>query len=116
MSMPDVPKDHFERNGKLYGIAPFAHCDTDCPYQGGDCTEYCSGLSIDQRPCLKEDYRDQEKIGKPRITDKDEAERIVKEVEELLKKGKSLTERQKYEYAFAKIFLDELKKKKQVKK
>ena len=23
-------KQHYEREGKLYGIIPFGHCDTDC--------------------------------------------------------------------------------------
>lgn len=51
-------QDHFERGEKLYGINPFAHCESDCPYHDGTCIDHCSNLQITQKPCLKENYKD----------------------------------------------------------
>jgi len=53
-------KGHYEREGKLYGISPFAHCDADCPYKEGNCKDLCSHLEFRQRPCLKADYTGKE--------------------------------------------------------
>ncbi len=50
-------EQHFENDGKLYGIRPVCHCDTNCPYKEGTCHTYCLGLPITQRQCLKEDYK-----------------------------------------------------------
>lgn len=47
---------HVESKGKLYGISPIAHCDTNCPYEKGTCHTSCLTLSIAKRPCLQEDY------------------------------------------------------------
>jgi len=53
-------EQHYENEGKLYGISPFAHCDTDCPYTEGTCISRCSHLGWNQRPCLKP-YREKKK-------------------------------------------------------
>jgi hypothetical protein len=53
-------REHYESEGKLYGIRPFPHCDTDCPYNEGTCISHCSHLTITQRPCLEKDYKKQE--------------------------------------------------------
>jgi hypothetical protein len=51
-----LERNHVEEEGKIYGISPVAHCDTNCPYTVGTCLDLCSTLPITQRPCLKEDY------------------------------------------------------------
>jgi hypothetical protein len=106
-------KDHFESEGKLYGLNPFSHCETDCPYKVGTCISRCSGISIAQRPCLKDDYyRENKETKRVSIRNQKEAERIIEEIEELIKKGENLTNKQTYEYEFSKIFLSEIKKRK----
>ena len=69
----------------------------------------CSNLEINQRPCLRADYGGNERI---KIANKREAETIIKGIEALVKKGQELSDRQKYEYEFAKIFLGEVTKRK----
>jgi len=49
-------QDHFESEGKLYGLKPFAHCESDCPYHDGTCLDHCSNLQVTQKPCFKEDH------------------------------------------------------------
>jgi hypothetical protein len=100
---------HHESEGKLYGVIPFAHCDTDCPYTEGTCISCCSHLQIRQRPCLRAVYGKKKRI---KIVNKIEAEIIIKEIEDLVKKGQMITDKQKYDYEFAKIFLEEIKKRK----
>jgi hypothetical protein len=53
-------KRHYEAKGKLYGVYPVAHCDTNCPYKNGSCIENCSRVPIKKRPCLQEDYSEEE--------------------------------------------------------
>jgi hypothetical protein len=89
-------KHHYESKGKLYGIIPFAHCDTDCSY-----------LQINQRACLRAVYGEKERI---KITNKIEAEIIIRGIEDLVKKGQILTDKQKSDYEFAKMFLNGIKK------
>lgn len=105
-------KDHFESEGKLYGLNPFSHCDTDCPYKEGSCISRCSRITIAQRPCLKNDFSEQRKTNPISISNQKEAERIIEEIGELIKKGEKLTDKQKHEYEFSKIFLNEIKKRK----
>ena len=106
-------KGHFESEGKLYGFNPFSHCDTDCPHKKGTCIAHCSGVSITQRPCLKDDYYRENRETKPiSISNQREAERIIEEIDELMKKGEKLTDKQKHEYEFSKIFVSEIKKRK----
>lgn len=105
-------KHHFESEGKLYGLNPFSHCDTDCPYKRGTCIDHCSGVSIPQRPCLKNDYKGKRETKRINISNQREAERIIEEIDELIKKGEKLTDKQKHEYEFSKIFLSEIKKRK----
>ncbi|MGZ3748817.1 MAG: hypothetical protein ACXVCD_15895 [Pseudobdellovibrionaceae bacterium] len=45
-----------------------------------------------------------------KITNKREAEKIIEEIEGLVKKGQTILDNQKYDYEFAKIFLSEIKK------
>jgi len=45
-----------------------------------------------------------------KITNKREAEKIIEEIEGLVKKGQTILEKQKYDYEFAKMFLSEIKK------
>jgi hypothetical protein len=101
-------KQHYEREGKLYGIIPFGHCDTDCPYTEGTCISCCSHLQINQRPCLRAVYGEK----RIKIKNKKEAGIIIKGIEDLIKKERMLTDKQKYDYEFAKMFLDEIKKRK----
>lgn len=105
-------KDHFESEGKLYGLNPFSHCDTDCPYKVGTCISHCSRISIAQRPCLKDDFSEKRKTKPISISNQKEAERIIEEIDELIKKGEKLIDKQKHEYEFSKIFLNEIKKRK----
>jgi hypothetical protein len=100
-------KHHYESKGKLYGIIPFAHCDTDCPYMEGTCISHCSYLQINQRACLRAVYGEKERI---KITNKIEAEIIIRGIEDLVKKGQILTDKQKSDYEFAKMFLNGIKK------
>jgi len=72
---------HYEKEGKLYGISPFAHCDTDCPYTEGTCFSRCSRLGWNQRPCLKAAYREKKKV---RIMGKREGGVIIKGKEDLI--------------------------------
>ena len=102
-------QQHYESEGKLYGVIPFAHCDTECPFEEGTCDTLCSHLQINQRPCLRADYGGE---GRIKIANKREAEIIVEGIEALLKKGQELSDRQKYEYEFSKIFLGEVTKRK----
>jgi hypothetical protein len=50
--------------------------------------------------------------GRIKISNKEEAETIIKGIENLVKKGQKLTDNQKYDYKFAKILLIEIKKRK----
>jgi hypothetical protein len=102
-------EQHYESEGKLYGVIPFAHCDTDCPFEEGTCNNLCSHLQINQRPCLRADYGGE---GRIKIGNKREAEIIIEGIEALVKKGQELSDRQKYEYEFSKIFLGEVTKRK----
>jgi hypothetical protein len=102
-------QQHYESEGKLYGIIPFAHCDTDCPYREGTCISRCSALEINQRPCLRADYGGKERI---KIANRGEAEIIIRGMEALVKEGQELSDKQKCEYEFAKIFLGEVTKRK----
>ena len=45
-----------------------------------------------------------------KITNKREAEKIIGEIEGLVKKGQTILDKQKYDYEFAKMFLSEIKK------
>ena len=107
-------KHHFENGGKLYGFNPFSHCDTDCPHKEGTCISHCSGLSISQRPCLKDDYKEKRETKPISISNQRKAERIMEGIDELIKKGEKLTDKQKHEYEFSKIFLSEIKKRKRI--
>lgn len=99
-------QDHFESEGRLYGIAPFAHCDTDCPHNEGTCGSNCSHLTITERPCLGKDYK------REKIKNESEANEIIEKVEERVKRGERLTDQQRDEVEFAKISLSEIKKRK----
>jgi len=105
-----IEKKHFKDRGKLFGIEPFSHCDTDCPYLEGNCLSHCSGLSIPQRPCLQEDFKNNVRIKTARISNLGEALKITEEIEGLVQRGETLTEKQRHDHEFAKIFLNELKK------
>ena len=50
---------------------------------------------------------------KARITNAREAAEIVKRVEELVRKGESVTDKEREDYAFARILLSEIKKRKE---
>ena len=50
--------------------------------------------------------------GRIKITNKIGAETIIKGIEDLVKKGQILTDKQKSDYEFAKMFLDDTKKRK----
>jgi len=114
-------EQHYEKEGKLYGSRPFAHCDTDCPYTEGTCISRCSHLGWNQRPCLKADYTGRERTEdawrnregmrqEVKIANKREAEKIIEEIDGLVKKGQTILDKQKYDYEFAKMFLSEIKK------
>jgi len=47
-----------------------------------------------------------------KLANKREAEIIIKGIEDLIKKGQMLTDKQKYDYEFAKMFLNDIKKRK----
>jgi hypothetical protein len=57
----------------------------------------------------------QEKIKPIKIKNTIEAEIIIKETEDLIKKGHKLTEKQRYDYEFARIFLTSIKKRRKKK-
>ena len=100
-------KNHYKSKGKLFGIIPFAHCDTDCPYIEDTCIRCCSHLQMRQRQCLRAVYGENRRI---KIANKIEAKIIIKGIEDLVKKGQILTDKQKYDYEFAKVFLNDIKK------
>ena len=50
---------------------------------------------------------------KARITNAREAAEIVKRVEELVRKGESVTDKEREDHAFARILLSEIKKRKE---
>ena len=75
----------------------------------GTCISCCSHLQINQRPCLRAVYGEKKRI---KVANKREAEIIIKGIEDLIKKGQMLTDKQKYDYEFAKMFLNDIKKRK----
>ncbi len=50
---------------------------------------------------------------KTRITNAREAAEIAKRVEDLVRKGESVTDKEREDYAFARILLGEIKKRKE---
>jgi len=94
-------QEHFGSEGKVYGVTPFSHCDSDCPYTDGTCLEKCFHLSITERPCL---------CPTGKIRSENIARMILREINGLLETGYELTEKQKAKYEFSKIFLKEIQK------